>query len=164
MVVLKKLPIVVLISFLLFSCSTENIDNNFEPLVEEVVAPTTKTIESEILYLINKHRQSLGLNTLGNPEIIKSVAYSHTEYMVNKNEISHDNFPTRSSYLKENAGAKKVAENVAYGHTSAESVVKAWIKSEGHKQNIEGDFSDFNIAAEKGANGKWFYTNIFIKK
>lgn len=164
MKLLKKLPLLALLAILTFSCSTDSIDEKADALVENLVVPPTKTIEVKILELINNHRLSLGLNPLGDLAIVKSVAYSHTDYMVDKDEISHDNFYTRSNYLKANAGAKKVSENVAYGYSKAESVVNAWIKSDSHRKNIEGDFTNFNISAEKNKDGKWYYTNIFIKK
>ena len=164
MKLLKKLPLLALLAILTFSCTTDSIDEKADALVEILVVPPTKAMETEILELVNNHRLSLGLNPLGDLEVVKSVAYSHTDYMVDKNEVSHDNFYTRSNYLKANAGAKKVSENVAYGYSSAESVVKAWIKSDGHRATIEGDFSNFNISAEKNDDGKWYYTNIFIKK
>lgn len=164
MMFLRKIPLIMLLVLLTVSCSTDSPDTNEDVLVERLVVPPTKQIETEVLELINNHRLTLGLNPLGNLEIVKSIAYSHTDYMVDKNEVSHDNFYTRSTYLKENVGAKKVSENVAYGYSSAESVVRAWIKSDGHRANIEGDFSNFNISAEKNDEGKWFYTNIFIKK
>lgn len=164
MKLLKKLPLLALLAIFTFSCSTDSIDEKADVLVENLTVPPTKTIETEILELINNHRLSLGLNPLGDMSIVKSVAFSHTDYMVDKNEVSHDNFYTRSNYLKSHAGAKKVSENVAYGYSSAESVVRAWIKSDGHRANIEGDFTNFNVSAEKNSNGKWYYTNIFIKK
>ncbi|WP_341215426.1 CAP domain-containing protein [uncultured Wocania sp.] len=164
MKLLKNLPLLALLAILTFSCTTDSIDEKADDLVENLVVPPTKTIEIEILELINNHRLSLGLNPLADLTIVKSVAYSHTDYMVDKNEVSHDNFYTRSNYLKSKAGAKKVSENVAYGYSSAESVVKAWIRSDGHRATIEGDFSNFNISAEKNEDGKWYYTNIFIKK
>ncbi|GAA4231315.1 CAP domain-containing protein [Postechiella marina] len=159
-----KLPLMVLIAILSFSCSTDSIDEKADAIELNLTTLDAKSIEVEILELINDHRMSIGLNTLKEMPVVKSVAYSHTDYMIDNNEISHDNFYTRSDYLKAKAGAKKVSENVAYGYTSAESVVKAWIKSEGHKANIEGDFSNFDISAEQGVEGKWYYTNIFIKK
>ncbi|MFD1161946.1 CAP domain-containing protein [Hwangdonia seohaensis] len=164
MKLLQKLPVLALFAVLTFSCSTDSMDEKADLLVENLVVPPTKTIETETLELINNHRLSLGLNPLADLKIVKSVAYSHTDYMVDKEQISHDNFYTRSNYLKANAGAKKVSENVAYGYSSAESVVKAWLKSDGHRATIEGDFTNFNISAEKSAEGKWYYTNIFIKK
>ncbi len=164
MKLLKKLPLLALLAILTFSCSTDSMDEKADAIVENLIVPPTKQIEIEILELINDHRLSLGLNPLSDLQIVKSVAYSHTDYMVDQNEVSHDNFYTRSNYLKANAGAKKVSENVAYGYSSAESVVNAWIKSDGHRANIEGDFSNFNISAEKNKDGRWYYTNIFIKK
>lgn len=165
MKLLTKLPTLVLLAFLAFSCSTDNVDENVEELASKnLIVPAAKTIEIEILERINNHRLSIGLNPLKNMDIIKSQAYNHTDYMIEHNEVSHDNFYERKTFLIANTGAKAVSENVAYGFTSAESVVNAWLNSEGHKQNIEGNFSDFDISAEKNADGKWYYTNIFIKK
>lgn len=162
---LIKLPLLALIAVFAFSsCTTDSMDEKVESLQLKVLNPKTKTIEVEILELINNHRLSLGLNPLDDMALVKSVAFTHTDYMVDNNEVSHANFFTRSNYLKENAGAKKVSENVAYGYSSAESVVRAWLKSDGHKANIEGDFSNFDISAEVNTEGKWYYTNIFIKK
>jgi len=162
---ITKLPTLVLLALLTFSCSTDSLDDTAEKLaIENLVVPQAKTIEIEILELINNHRLSIGLNPLRNMDIIKSQAYGHTDYMVDQNEVSHDNFYSRKNYLTSNTGAKSVSENVAYGFTSAQSVVNAWLNSEGHKQNIEGNFTDFDISAEKNVDGKWYYTNIFIKK
>ena len=57
-----------------------------------------------------------------------------------------------------------MSENVAYGFSSAESLVNAWLNSASHRENIEGDFTDFDISAEKNNEGKWYFTNIFIKR
>ena len=164
MKLLKSLPLLVLLAFLSFSCSTENLDEDVNAITENLVIPSTKTIEVEILELINNHRLSQGLSPLGDMKVVKSVAFSHTDYMVDNDVVSHDNFFKRSTYLKENAGAKKVSENIAYGYTSAQSVVNAWLKSDGHRNNLEGDFTNFDISAEQNEEGKWYYTNIFIKK
>ena len=161
----SKMPLMVLLGvFTLFSCSTDSFDDNVDTLEISLVDTQTKAIELEILDLINEHRLSLGLNSLEDMSIVKSVAYSHTDYMVDNDIVSHDNFYTRSDYLKSNIGAKKVSENVAYGYGTAEGVVNAWIKSESHKANLEGDYTNFDISAEKNADGRWYYTNIFIKK
>ena len=159
------MPLLALVAvFTFISCTTDSIDEKAESLQLKVLSPKTKTIEVEILELINNHRLSLGLNPLDGMSLVKSVAYTHTDYMIDNDDVSHANFFARSNYLKENAGAKKVSENVAYGYSSAASVVRAWLKSDGHKANIEGDFSNFDVSAEVNADGKWYYTNIFIKR
>lgn len=134
MKLLIKLPILALLAVFTFSsCTTDSIDDKADTIEMNLVKIEAKTIEVEILELINNHRLSLGLSTLADLNIVKSVAHSHTDYMVDNDEVSHHNFFTRSDYLKSNAGAKKVSENVAFGYSSAESVVKAWIKSPSHK-------------------------------
>jgi len=84
--------------------------------------------------------------------------------MVGINQVNHDNFLQRKNSLVQNAGAAKVSENVAYGYSSAQAVFNAWLSSDAHRINIEGDFTDFDISAEQNNEGRWFYTNIFIKK
>ncbi|MEH6537451.1 MAG: CAP domain-containing protein [Psychroserpens sp.] len=160
----KLLPIMALVALLTFSCSTENFPDETIDSMSLPVPPAAKTIEIEILELINAHRINEGLTPLNNHNIIKSVAYTHTDYMVEVNNVSHDNFFQRKNSLIDNADATKVSENVAYAFNSAESVVNAWINSDGHRQNIEGDYTDFDISAEQNEEGKWYYTNIFIKR
>jgi len=164
MKLLTKLPFLALLAVLSFSCSTDSIDDKVESIEVSLTTPNVKPIEIEVLELINNYRLSKGLNPLGSMPVIKSVAFNHTEFMIENNVVSHDGFFSRSEYLKQNAGAKQVSENVAYGYTSAESVVNAWIKSESHKANMEGDYTNFDLSAEQSQDGKWYYTNIFIKK
>lgn len=161
---LIKLPLIALLAMFSFSCSTESVDDSAEQIEITEISIEAKSIELEALELINEYRLSQGLNALDDMSIVKSVALSHTDYMLENNEISHDNFFKRSEYLKSNTGAARVSENVAYGYSTAETLVKAWIASDGHRENIEGDFTNFDISAEQNENGRWYYTNIFIKK
>ncbi|OUR91038.1 hypothetical protein A9Q87_11210 [Flavobacteriales bacterium 34_180_T64] len=158
------LPMMALMALLTFSCSTDNMPDESANAITLQNAPAAKNIEIEISELINAHRINLGLSPLNNLNVIKSVAYSHTDYMVTVNDVNHDNFFQRKESLIQNASATKVSENVAYAFNSAESVVNAWINSDGHRANIEGDFSDFDISAEQDDEGRWYYTNIFIKR
>jgi len=153
-----------LMAVLSFSCSTEEMPSETIDSSSLVNAPAAKTIEIEILELINNHRIEVGLNPLNNLNIIKSVAFTHTDYMVEINQVNHDNFFQRKNSLIQNAGAASVSENVAYGYSTAQAVVTAWLNSPSHKQNMEGDYSDFDISAEQNSEGRWYYTNIFIKK
>jgi uncharacterized protein YkwD len=164
MKLLTKLPILALLAVMCYSCTADGIEDNVDEIELSLITPETKAIETQVLEIINDHRLSLGLNTLSDMTVVKSVAFSHTDYMVVNNEVSHTNFYKRSDYLKVNAGALRVSENVAYGYSSAQSVVNAWLKSDAHRAVIEGDFTNFDIAAEVNSEGKWYYTNIFIKK
>ncbi|TYB79866.1 CAP domain-containing protein [Bizionia myxarmorum] len=165
---MKKFTLLlVMVLFVAFmtSCSTDAIDDAPAAMnISNLVVPETKTIEIEIMELINDYRLTKGLNPLNNVAIIKAQAFSHTDYMIVKNNVSHDNFLQRKLNLESSLGASNVSENVAYGFTSAQTVVTAWLKSESHKANIEGDFTDFELSADQNAEGNWYYTNIFVKK
>lgn len=161
---IKLLPLIALMAMLSFSCSTEEFPEETIDSTALVNAPAAKIIEIEILQLLNNHRIEMGLNPLNNLNIVKSVAFTHTDYMVEINQVNHDNFFQRRNSLVQNAGAINVSENVAYGYSSAQAVVNAWINSPSHKENIEGNYTDFDISAEQNSDGRWYYTNIFIKK
>ena len=157
------LPAMVLVAMLSFSCSTDSIDDKVDTAMANYV-PDTKVIEIEIMEKINDHRISIGLSPLESMTTIKAVAFGHTDYMIDRNQVSHDNFYARRNSLVNNAGALNVGENVAYAYSTAQGVVNAWLNSESHKNVIEGDFTNFDISAEKNEEGRWYYTNIFIKK
>lgn len=150
-------------SFTITSCSTEATDNDTATIEKVTTLNSIKSIEIEILDLINAHRVSIGLTSLIQNEQIRTQTNSHTQYMINNSSASHDNFFNRKSYLIAHANAEKVSENVAYGYTKAESVVSAWLRSDGHKLNIEGNHTHFSISAEQDENGRWYFTNIFVK-
>lgn len=158
------LPVLALIALFTYSCTSDEFDEQRIDQSALQQTPKTKIIEVEILELINAYRIEKNLNSLNNLSVIKSVAYTHTDYMVSINQVSHDNFYQRKASLVSNVSAVKVSENVAYAYSSAQSVVSAWLNSPGHKATIEGDFTDFDISAEKNSEGKWYFTNIFIKR
>lgn len=165
MKVTKLLPFMAVVALLSFtSCSTDYSAEDKVNSIEVPVAPQAKQIEIEIMELINAYRINEGLNTLNEHNTVKAVAYTHTDYMIEVDNVSHDNFFQRKQSLQANAEANVVSENVAYGFSSAESVVNAWINSPSHKDNIEGDYTDFDVSAEQNNEGKWYFTNIFIKR
>ena len=161
-----KLLSVVLLSSILFSCSKEDdgifFNENSELTTSEV---SYSEIENKILTLVNEHRETLGLTSLSTLNIISSVADSHTDYMIETGEISHDNFNQRAEVLMNNAGAKSVGENVAYGYNSAEGVIKGWLNSDSHRKVIESaNYTHFGISTESNSDGRNYFTQIFINK
>lgn len=161
----KLLPFLAIVALLgLTSCSTDSAAEDKINSIEVPIAPQAKIIEIEIMELINAHRINEGLTPLNDHSTVKAVAYTHTDYMIEVDNVSHDNFFERKQSLEVNANANIVSENVAYGFNSAASVVNAWLNSPSHKENIEGNYTDFDISAEQNNEGKWYFTNIFIKR
>lgn len=161
-----KLLFVLIIGTFLFSCTSDEdgIYNVDSAVIEDITISYTP-MEFEILNLVNDYRVSVGLQSLHILNLISNEAISHTDYMIDSGEISHDNFSTRYSNLVNTVAAKKVGENVAYGYGSAEAVVNAWIKSDGHRKNIENElYTDFGISTKKDVSGRNYFTHIFIKR
>ena len=161
----KLVLIAVLFSTFLMSCSVE--DDNSIP--EEYNSKNTTVeytqLDYEIAELINAYRISQGLNALNILNEASNEASTHNQYMVNKGKLSHDYFYLRSQNLETAVNAKNVSENVGYGFTKATSVVNAWINSEDHRLNmVNPNFTDFGISTKQDANGKNYFTNIFVKR
>ena len=158
-----KLVIVALLFSVFTSCTKED-DGIYFSEIEEVKIEYSE-MELEILDLVNNHRVSLGLQSLESLNIISSVALSHTEYMVETDQVNHDGFPQRHENLVLKANAKSVGENVAYGFNSSTGVMNAWLNSVEHKAIIENEnYTHFGISIEKNNEGRNYFTQMFIKK
>lgn len=149
----------------LSSCSKENLED-LEPTgpTSEVIPVDYSALELEVLDLVNDYRAENDLSQLIFVDEISRQAQTHNFHMIESNEVCHDDFAARYSVLVSSIRAKAVSENVAFGYRTAEAVVAAWIKSEGHKRNLDGEYTHFGISIEEDAQGKFYYTNIFVKK
>ncbi len=159
-----KLTLLLFASIFLFTSCTPEDDGIYFEKISETKSDYT-AIELEVLDRINNYRATKELPTLKRLNIISSIALTHTNYMVEKGEANHDNFSQRHEKLVLNAAAKTVGENVAYGFSSAKSVVNAWIKSDHHRAIIENEsFTHFGISTEQDSEGRYFFTQLFIKQ
>ena len=164
---IKSALILLSLSFVLFSCSKDNTGIYLNASLNEVISPKTSytALESDVLKAVNDYRKSIGISELQPLNIVSSVALGHTDYMVKENQLSHDNFDQRVQLLMTEANAKTVAENVAFGYSTAQDVVNAWLASPEHRAVIENpNFNYFGISTEKNANGNYYFTQMFIKK
>ncbi|MGA8855346.1 MAG: CAP domain-containing protein [Christiangramia sp.] len=162
-------PGFILITCMVFltSCSKDSIQDEVTAYDQVVTKKTNYTynhIEGEIFDEINLYRKAIGLRELKVIAKISVESEIHNEYMINVGNVSHENFSQRASFLKNEIGAKTVAENVGYGYLTSKAVVNAWLKSKADRENIEGNYTHFGISVRQDANGKNYFTNIFIKK
>jgi len=117
-----------------------------------------------VLDLVNQHRATLDLPAIKRDQTYASAyAVEHTQYMIEKSRLSHDNFGVRSQALKDR-GAKIVGENVAYGYKTAEDVVHAWLNSPGHRKIIEGLFTHSGFGIMANERGDYYFTQLFYRK
>lgn len=150
-----RISLVILI-VLVASCSKDSVEN-------EVIATSNSVFEAEVLSLINAHRLTLGKNTLEQSSIAQKYASEHTLYMIEKGELNHNDFPYRAQQISEKTNAKYVSENVARNYTSASEAIINWLLSDGHKENIEGDYTHTGISVMKKPEGNYYFTQLFYK-
>lgn len=154
------LPIAIV--FTMISCSTSESDEAPAPIVQNF---SYTTVELDLMDQINTYRVSVGLNALQPINHISYKSAEHNDYMIENDVVGHQKFEQRANNIKQVLGAVKVSENVAYNFQSNEGVLNAWLLSDGHKENLEGDYTHFGISIKiNPVNGKKYYTNIFMKR
>lgn len=114
------------------------------------------------LCLLNQERTSRGLRELREHSSLRKTAQTYAEHMEEENFFDHVS-PSgstmlerikRGSYLQ-SGRSWIVGENLAWGSGGAETperIVRAWMKSPGHRRNIlNGRFRDIGIGVAEGA-------------
>ncbi len=151
-----------LLLFAVLSCTTIAVTAQ---KVRHSKEQSNKQITEEIFQLVNKHRQKAGLKALVQNDIIAKIAEGHSRNMAKGSvPFSHDGFEERIAKIgRQIHNTTNSAENVAYSSGDAQSVVDMWLKSKGHRKNIEGDYTISGIGMAKAADGSLYYTQIFIK-
>lgn len=120
-------------------------------------------LASDLVESINNYRISLNIAPLeSDPDLASYLALNHSVYMRLNIVTNHKYFFTRSQKLRDN-GALNVAETVAYGYTSSESVVNAWLKSVGHRDVLAGDYNRIGIGVVKDFKRKNYFTVLLFK-
>ncbi|MEQ9369593.1 MAG: CAP domain-containing protein [Coleofasciculus chthonoplastes F3-SA18-01] len=117
---------------------------------------------------INQYRQSQNLPPLTLDASISKEARRHSQAMATgRVPLGHGGFEQRVRAIAQSMSYRQAAENVAYnqGYSDpATQAVQGWLKSPGHRKNIEGDFDVTGIGVSKNAKGDYYFTQIFIKR
>ena len=126
-----------------------------------------KSLEAEVIRLINIERANRGLSALATNWELSRVARYKSQDMINKNYFSHTS-PTYGSpfTMMQNFGLKfsAAAENIAYGQKTPQQVVTAWMNSPGHRANIlSPSYTQTGVGAAKKSDGTLYWTQMFIK-
>ena len=116
---------------------------------------------------INQYRKSLNLPPLTLDPRISEQARAHSQAMANRQvPFSHQGFEQRVKAIGRVLPYSRAAENIAYnqGYPNPEQqAVQGWIKSTGHRTNIEGQYNLTGIGIAKNSQGEYYFTQIFIR-
>jgi uncharacterized protein YkwD len=86
--------------------------------------------------------------------VLGQVAYGHALDMAQHDYFEHEDFAGHTPADRVRAAGyreKLVGENIAYGPTSADEVVRGWLDSPGHCENImDPRFAEMGVAYAPG--------------
>jgi uncharacterized protein YkwD len=133
-----------------------------------IVAPSSlnATMADDILKYVNEYRRRKRMPALAMSAVMSAEAQKHSENMAaHRTAFGHSGFKNRMKrILPQINGDGSMAENVAYGSTTAKQVVERWLKSPVHRENIEGPYNLTGIGIATDRNGDLYFTQIFAGK
>ena len=122
-------------------------------------------LELAIVDLVNDHRRARGLTPLTLDARLNRLARLHSAAMAaGRVRVGHGGFADRAA-LAGQGEPKSFAENVAYdvGHEDpAAEIVKGWLESGDHRENIEGPYERTGIGAARSLVGEIYVTQLFL--
>ena len=120
-------------------------------------------IEIDIFNAINLHRDSVGIKKCISNLKLSNISYHHNLFMIRERKVTHDGFPTRLAQTKDLCSNDWMGEILARGYTTANGVVKGWLKSITHRAIIESEnpiFFGCSVAYDK--KRKMYVTLLFM--
>ncbi len=123
------------------------------------------TKASQVVNLVNQQRQKAGLSGLKSDSELMRLAQLKAEDMAAKGYFSHTS-PTYGSAFdmlkKAGYSYRTAGENIAMGQKTAESVMKGWMNSSGHRANILGSgYTKIGVGYAVNAKGTPYWVQIF---
>ena len=125
-------------------------------------------LAAQVVTLINQYRAGKGLSQLAiSPPLTASSTWKSL-HMAGYGYFAHDDPSppvTRSAFQRaKDCGFSGTTwgENIAYGYSTAQSVVNGWLGSAGHKANIENAaFRTTGVGVASDPNGRLYWTQSF---
>ncbi len=124
------------------------------------------SLEQAVFDQVNQYRVKKGLSPLTLNDSVSAQARTHSQDMASDTvPLGHQGFGERVQALTKVIPLSAVAENVAYNQGYSDPVIQAvqgWLKSTGHRQNIEGNYDLTGIGVAKNSKGEYYFTQIFV--
>lgn len=117
---------------------------------------------SQVLFIHNAERLLKGLKPLKADSNLTLLAKDRVWEMIQLRKLTHEEGKDERAKLIE-LGADAVGENIAIGYTSAETLMKAFMKSDGHRKNILSKSFDYiGIAHDVDDLGTHWWCVLFV--
>lgn len=130
----------------------------------EAATVSATTLQTQVVSLSNKERVKAGCKGLRVNADLLWAARGHSKYMATTGRFSHTGARKSTFITRARAAGYTAArsENIAWGYRSAADVVKAWMKSPGHRRNLlDCGAKTFAVGVIYSANGTPYFTQDF---
>lgn len=125
----------------------------------KAASPSTaaaSSAEAQVVELVNDERAKVGCSAVKVNAKLTEAAEAHSKDMAEHSNMSHTGSDgSQPGDRIERAGYSwsTYGENVAYGYSSAKSVMEGWMNSSGHKANILNcDFKEIGVGLSGSGN------------
>ncbi len=160
MIRFSRLPFLFVISVLLIVQTLDGLPQAVAALIE------ANSLEEQLALLVNKHRTEENLPPLKSDPRIAAEARRHSRDMASGNcGFNHDGFDNRAKRIQPLIPYQSVAENIVWaseGPDLAARMMKLWLNSRTHRDNIEDQNDLSGIGAARSSEGRWYVTQIFV--
>lgn len=114
----------------------------------------TKTEIAKVIELVNGERAANGASPLRyNASMQEAADLRVNEIDVSFSHTRPDGTPCFTAIKELGIGYSCVGENIAYGYSTPEAVMEAWMKSDGHRKNIlDPQFTDIAVGYDPATN------------
>lgn len=147
-------------------------NSNIKPSMKNTPAVTPQLLaqsdfQAQLLQLLNAERQKIGAPPLRISSQLAQAAQRHADDMANNNFLSHEGSDgsTMESRIQETGYAfSAIAENVAGGQPTPESVIQTWLNSSGHRRNmLNPEYTEIGIGYATNSSSQYthYWTQVF---
>lgn len=118
----------------------------------------------KILIRHNEIRKANGIKPLRSDWNITNEAYKRNLVCISRNKLSHDGVDIAFNKLI-TLGADTAGENLAYGYSTAEGVMKAFVNSAGHyKMVVNSEFDYCGISVNSDDTGRKWVCILYVNE
>jgi hypothetical protein len=136
------------------------------PCDAESVSPDTANgaqVSDAVFCLTNQIRASFGLPVIRRVGQLDAAAVGHSRDMATRGFFDHTNPDGKGPGDRARAQGytKGVGENIAYGYSTARTVMVGWMGSDGHCRNILSSARDIGVGTVVSSTMRPYYTQDF---
>jgi len=128
---------------------------------------TSEALSPEMVKLVEEHNRERAKEKLGplvaNP-LHTAAARQHAADMAEHDMMSHegsDGSKFNERIERQGYHGRRMAENVARAQRSVDGVMRAWMNSPHHRENILGPYDEIGVAVARSEDGVPFWCTTF---